>query len=68
LRTETNGRLTIRGGDYNNDNTINIVDWSAFDYEWKNGGRIADFDGNGIIDTRDYGIWLSNNQDYLPLN
>jgi hypothetical protein len=68
LRTESNNRLTIRGGDYNNDNTINIVDWSAFDYEWKNGGNIADFDGNGIIDTRDYGIWLSNNQDYIPLN
>ncbi len=67
LRTEENNKLTIRGGDYNGDNTINIVDWSAFDYEWKNGGIIADFDGNGIIDTRDYGIWLSNNQDYLPL-
>lgn len=68
LRTESNGRLTIRGGDYNNDNTINIVDWAAFDYEWKNSGVIADFDGNGIIDTRDYGIWLSNNQDYLPID
>lgn len=68
LRTESNNRLTIRGGDYNNDNTINIVDWSAFDYEWKKGGYIADFDGNGIIDTRDYGIWLSNNQDYIPIN
>ncbi len=68
MRSESNGRLTVRGGDYNNDNTINLVDWSAFDYEWKRGGVIADFDGNGIIDTRDYGIWLSNNQDYVPID
>ena len=68
MRTERNGVLTVRGGDYNGDNTFNIVDWSAFDYEWKSTGFIADFDGNGMIDTRDYGIWLSNNQDYLPID
>jgi hypothetical protein len=68
MRIENNGKLSVRGGDYNNDNTINLVDWSAFDYEWKNGGWIADYDGNGMIDTRDYGIWLSNNQAYLPID
>jgi hypothetical protein len=68
LRTESNGAFTIRGGEYDNDNVINIVDWSGFTEEWLNGGsQIADFDGNGIIDTRDYGIWLSNNQIKLPL-
>lgn len=68
MRQEKNGKLTVRGGEYNTDNAFNIVDWSAFDYEWKNVGFIADFDGNGMIDTRDYGIWLSNNQVYVPID
>lgn len=67
MRQESNGKLSVRGGEYNTDNTFNIIDWSAFDYEWKTTGFIADFDGNGMIDTRDYGIWLSNNQVRVPI-
>jgi hypothetical protein len=67
LYPETNGRLTIRGGSYDGDPAINIVDWAGWNAEWDKTG-VADYDGNGKIDTRDYGIWLKNNQAYLPLD
>jgi 5-hydroxyisourate hydrolase-like protein (transthyretin family) len=82
LRTERNGKLTIRGGQYNglcgngitypNDNKINISDYRAFSYAQSKFPSMfdpeADFNGDGIIDNTDYGIWLSNMNDYVPID
>jgi len=48
--------------DFNKDNTINVIDWSMFLFRW--GGedekirREIDLDSNGVIDIKDFSIFL----------
>jgi Bacterial Ig-like domain/Fibronectin type III domain len=73
--TETNGKLSLRGGNANGDKFIRIDDfgiWLAAN--GKNFGEVgfdpkADFNGDGLIRIDDFGIWLSNNglNSYTPV-
>ncbi len=73
--TETDGKLSMRGGNANGDPYIRIDDfgiWLAAN--GLNAGESgfdprADFNGDGLIRIDDFGIWLSNNgvNSYAPV-
>ncbi|MFH1612105.1 MAG: fibronectin type III domain-containing protein [bacterium] len=54
--------LAYPKADFNNDNEVNIVDWSIFLFRWGSDDmdlrNNIDLDGNGIVDIFDFSIFL----------
>ena len=48
------GASKLLGGDLNNSNTVNILDYSKLKLFWYTTNPIADIDGNGTVSLSDY--------------
>jgi hypothetical protein len=62
VSTSTSLLLAFLPGDYNNDGTVNMADYTVWrDTLGATGvGLPADGDGSGTVDAIDYGIWKTN--------
>ncbi len=62
VSTSTSLLLAFLPGDYNNDGTVNVADYTVWrDTLGATGvGLPADGDGSGTVDAIDYGIWKTN--------
>ena len=60
---QASANFTLLGGDINNSNTINILDYSLLKIYWlnaKSGWEAADVNGNGAVNADDYNIMKLN--------
>ena len=54
------GNFMLLGGDINNSNSINILDFSLLKLNWFTANAVADVDGDGRVQLGDYTLMLGN--------
>lgn len=54
------GADKLNGGDFNNDNVVNTLDYSILRFNWLTSNAIADITGNGPVNSDEYNIMTSN--------
>jgi hypothetical protein len=52
--------FVLPGGDLNNDNAVNMLDYSILRYYWNTPDDTADITANGVVDLADFGILQAN--------
>jgi hypothetical protein len=54
------GTEELLGGDLDDSNAVNILDYSILSANWVGGNPVADIDGDGGVNTGDYDIMVGN--------